>query len=114
MCIIGRVSDLSTSRLAARLAKPTDFGGMNELSTGTLVSLLLWLVILMGLVAAGWLIVRRFRDSNADDRASPNLGLTNLQEMAERGDISEKEYRTIKAVLGARLQQGIKDDKRKG
>jgi uncharacterized membrane protein len=87
---------------------------MNALSVSTLVSLLLWLVVLFGFVTAGWLIVRRFRDSNANDHVSPNLGLTNLQEMAERGDISDKEYRTIKAVLGARLREGIKDEKRRG
>ena len=86
---------------------------MNQLSIDTLVSLLLWLVVLMGMITAGWLVVRRFRDSNADDQRTPDLGLTNLQEMAERGDISDKEYRTIKAVLGARLRQGIKDDKSK-
>jgi uncharacterized membrane protein len=86
---------------------------MNTLSPSTLVSLVLWLVVLFGLVAAGWLLVRRFRDSNANDQRTPDLGLTNLQEMAQRGDISDKEYRTIKAVLGARLRQEIKDDKRK-
>ena len=86
---------------------------MNQLSLDTLVSLLLWLGVLVAVVTAGWLVVRRFRDSNANDQRSPDLGLTNLQEMAERGDISDKEYRTIKAVLGARLRQGIKDDKRK-
>ncbi len=87
---------------------------MNQIPLSTLVSLLLWLAVLIGLITAGWLIVRRFRDSNADDQPSPELGLTNLQEMAERGDISDKEYRTIKAVLGARLRQGISDEKRKG
>lgn len=87
---------------------------MNELSSSTLVSMLLWLTVLFGLVAAGWLIVRRFRDSNEGDQPSPSLGLTNLQEMAERGDISDKEYRTIKAVLGARLRQGINEEKGKG
>lgn len=86
---------------------------MNQLSSDTLVSLLLWLVVLFGVITAGWLVVRRFRDSNAKDQQTPDLGLTNLQEMAERGDISDKEYRTIKAVLGARLRQEIKDDKRK-
>ena len=86
---------------------------MNHLSLDTLVSLLLWLVVLFGMITAGWLVVRRFRDSNANDQRTPDLGLTNLQEMAERGDISDKEYRTIKAVLGARLRQGIKDDKGK-
>ena len=86
---------------------------MNQLSSDTLVSLLLWLVVLFGVVTAGWLVVRRFRDSNESDQHTPDLGLTNLQEMAERGDISDKEYRTIKAVLGARLRQGIKEDKGK-
>ena len=86
---------------------------MNQPSAETLVSVVLWLVVLFGVITAGWLVVRRFRDSNADDQHTPDLGLTNLQEMAERGDISDKEYRTIKAVLGARLRQGIKDDQRK-
>jgi len=86
---------------------------MNTMSSETLVSLVLWLVVLFGLVSAGWLLVRRFRDSNANDQRLPESGLTNLQEMAQRGDISDKEYRTIKAVLGARLRQEIKDDKRK-
>jgi hypothetical protein len=40
--------------------------------------------------------------------------LSKFKEMRHEGDISEAEYRTIKAVLGEQLQRNVKDGKNKG
>jgi uncharacterized membrane protein len=57
----------------------------------------------------GYYIVRRFRDQSGDDQMTANDLLTNFRELHDQGDISEKEYRTIKTVLGERLQDELKD-----
>jgi uncharacterized membrane protein len=84
------------------------------LQIGTIVNLIFWMAILTGLVLVGILVVRRFRDSTAEDQHEAPLSLSKLQEMVDEGDISQQDYRKIKSVLGARLRQGINEDKRKG
>ncbi len=57
----------------------------------------------------GYYVVRRFRGQTGDDQTTANDLLTNFRELREQGDISETEYRTIKTMLGERLQDEIKD-----
>jgi hypothetical protein len=84
------------------------------MSTATLVQMLISLGILAGLLAAGALIVQRFRGSSADEGRPKGELLAKFKEMRHEGDISETEYRTIKAVLGEELQRNVKDGKNKG
>jgi uncharacterized membrane protein len=87
---------------------------MPQASADTLVQVMLWMSVLIGLVIVGVLVVQRFRGSAADKGTSANDLLTNFQEMQSRGDISDADYRKIKSVLGAQLQSELKDDKDKG
>ncbi len=65
--------------------------------------------ILLIILAVGYYLVRRFRECIDDDRQTANDWLTNFREMHHEGDISEAEFRTIKTVLGQKLQEEIKD-----
>ena len=87
---------------------------MPQASAQTLVQVMLWMTVLIGLVIVGVLIVQRFRGGAADKGTSANELMTNFQEMRSRGDISDADYRKIKSVLGAALQSELKDDKDKG
>ena len=83
------------------------------LSAETLSQVLIWLAVLTGLVVIAVAFVRRFRDQGAGDRQVDSDLLTKFQEMRQEGDISDAEYRTIKSVLGAKLQREVKGDKHK-
>jgi uncharacterized membrane protein len=87
---------------------------MPQASAQTLVQVMLWMTVLIGLVIIGVLVVQRFRGGAADKGTSANELITNFQEMKSRGDISDADYRKIKSVLGAELQSELKDDKDKG
>ena len=86
---------------------------MLQVTTETLVQIMLWMTVLVGLVILGGLVVQRFRGGAAEKGTRANDLLTNFQEMQSRGDISDADYRKIKSVLGAQLQSELKDDKDK-
>jgi hypothetical protein len=83
-------------------------------SADTLAQLMLGLAILLGLVIGGVLVVQRFRGSAADKGATANELMTNFQEMRQRGDISDADYRKVKSVLGAQLRGELKQGKDNG
>ncbi len=82
---------------------------MQEFLTTTTAKAVLWLAVLMVILAAGFYLMRRFRDRTDDDRQTASDWLTNFGEMRHEGDISEKEFRTIKTVLGQKLQDDTED-----
>ena len=90
------------------------FVRMNHVvSTETLAQVVLWLALLVGLVFIGLLIVQKFRGGTADKGSVASEALSKFQEMRERGDISDADYRKIKSVLGAQLHSELKDGKDK-
>jgi uncharacterized membrane protein len=87
---------------------------MQEFLTTTTAKAVLWVGVLMVMLAMGYYLVRRFRDRIDDDRQSASDLLTNFREMHHEGDISETEFRTIKTVLGRKLQGELKDSSSDG
>jgi uncharacterized membrane protein len=87
---------------------------MQEFLTTTTAKAVLWIAILMVIVAVGYYLVRSFRDRSDDDRQTASDLLTNFREMRHEGDISEKEFRTIKTVLGQKLQDEMEDPEDEG
>jgi uncharacterized membrane protein len=82
---------------------------MQDFLTTPATMAVLWVAVLMILMAAGYYLVRRFRDRTDDDRQTASELLTNFREMHLEGDISETEFRTIKTVLGRKLQDELKE-----
>ncbi|MFM8251882.1 MAG: hypothetical protein ACKOBW_09835 [Planctomycetota bacterium] len=77
---------------------------MLEFVNGTVGQSVIWTAVLVILIVIGRFIVLRFRDrAVSTDEASSDL-LSNFREWAQQGDINEAEYRTIKTMLGSRLQ----------
>jgi uncharacterized membrane protein len=82
---------------------------MQEFLRTPIASAVLWVTVLLVMLAVGYYVVRRYRDRIDDDRQTASELLTNFREMRQEGDISEMEFRTIKTVLGRKLQDELKD-----
>ena len=54
-------------------------------------------LVLCVLIAAAFYLVSSFRDYTAQDQESTTEALFKLEEMHRKGDINDKEFRTIKA-----------------
>jgi uncharacterized membrane protein len=80
----------------------------------TVAQVVIWTTALLMLTAVGYYVVRRFRDRTDDDRLTANQMLTKYRELQHRGDISDAEYRTIKTVLGEKLQQELNNSESDG
>jgi uncharacterized membrane protein len=72
--------------------------------------MLIALIGLGGLVTIGLIVVAKLRGDAQRTEDTSGQMLSNLQELHREGDISDAEYRTIKAVLGGKLQSRVKDD----
>ena len=97
--LIGKPATLS------QILYPTRF--MQEFLRTTPAQAVIWTTVLISLVFVGVFVVQRFRDRTGDGRLSANDMLTNFREMQHEGDIEETEFRTIKTVLGEKLQDEI-------
>ena len=82
---------------------------MKEFLLSTPAQAVIWTAALLVLVAIGWYVVGRFRDRSDDNQLTANDLLTNFRELHHQGDIDDAEFRTIKTVLGGKLQEELKD-----
>lgn len=73
----------------------------------------IWFAAIFVLVALGVALVRKWRDSNAEDNLSSSELLTKFGEVHSRGGLSDEEYRTIKAKLAAELQAELNGNEKK-
>jgi hypothetical protein len=83
---------------------------MKTIPPELLTQMLIALVGLAGLATIGMILVAKLRGEAQQSEDSSGQMLSNLQDLRREGDISDSEYRTIKAVLGAKLQGRVKDD----
>ena len=70
---------------------------MPEILNSTVAQAALGLLILAVLVAVANYVLASYRDYTVEDQFDPADVLANLEEMHLKGDISEEEFRTIKA-----------------
>lgn len=84
---------------------------MGQVSAETWVQLGMWGAVLLGLVVVAMLIVQRMRDATAN-AASSNELMTDFQDMRQRGDLSEADYKKVKSVLGTRIQPRTGNDRK--
>ena len=82
---------------------------MQEFLVTTEAQAVIWTAVLVFLCVLGYYIVGSFRGRSDDNQSKSSELLTNFTEMHHQGDINESEFRTIKTVLGAELQQELKD-----
>lgn len=87
---------------------------MWEFLNTTPAQLVIWLTGLAVLTVTAGFVVQKFRDRNDDDRLDTNQLLTNFRDLHDEGDISEKEFRNIRTVLGEKLHQELNDEGDRG
>jgi uncharacterized membrane protein len=87
---------------------------MTEFLLSSPAQAVIWTTVLLILIIVGVFVAERFRGRTEDAQPTANELLTNFRELHHQGDIDDAEFRTIKTVLGARLQQELKDTDGKG
>ena len=92
-------------------AKKKSGGGPLDV-TPRLIELGIWGGIGFLLVVIAVLVVRKLRDSATGNQRRGGDLLSNFQEMKQEGDISDAEFRNIKAVLGNKIQSDVKSGKK--
>ena len=63
------------------------------------------LVVLIAMIAGSFWLLARFRDYTVQDQGSTPEALIKLEEMHRKGDISDLEFRTIKATTHQQLDE---------
>jgi len=74
------------------------------------IQLVVWGAVLAVLVVAAYFVVTKLRGLAAGNDDTPVELLTNFREMKLQGDISDKEFRTIKALLNEKQAPTIKQN----
>ena len=74
------------------------------------IQLIVWGTVLAVLVVVAYFVVRKLRGLAAGNDDTPVELLTNFREMKLQGDISDKEFRTIKALLNEKQAPTIKQN----
>lgn len=88
--------------------------GMGDYLQSTAAQLVLGAASFAILVAIGIYVVGRVKSSFREDGVTTNELMTNFRELHSQGELSDGEYRTIKAMLSARLQDELKDSGKEG
>lgn len=83
---------------------------MPDFLSSTTVQAGLGLLILAILVTAATYVLASYRDYTAEDQFEPADVLANLEEMHLKGDISDEEFRTIKARTHQHLEGSCAND----
>ena len=81
---------------------------MQEFLSTPTAKAVIWVAVLLIVLAVTYYVLRKFRDRIDGDRQTASDLLTNFREMRHEGDIDESEFRTIKTVLGQKLQEELK------
>ena len=82
---------------------------MVELLEGPWYLAIILFATVVALIAVGAYALSKWRDAIDDDTSNASELLTNFREMHSRGDLTDEEFRTIKARLSYKLQEEIKN-----
>jgi hypothetical protein len=87
---------------------------MSELLRNCYPELLLGLAVLALASVGAVYFARSFRDRADEGEAGSSKLMSKFREMHSRGDLDEAEYRTIKTVLAAQLEEELSDTGERG
>jgi len=80
---------------------------MGQIMAGNVAALVIFLVILAVLVAVAIYVIGKVRARQPDESIKVSDMLTKFEELHSQGELSDEEYRTIKAMLADRWQQEL-------
>ena len=75
----------------------------------TQAQVVVWLAVCAALVVVAVYVVLKVRQTFSESEPRTHDLITNFRELHSQGELSDEEYRTIKATLAERLQREIKD-----
>jgi hypothetical protein len=81
---------------------------MAEFLASPLASIIFLLALTATLIAVGIYVIGKVRAGTREEDLKSSELLTHFQELHEQGELDEKEFRKIKAMLAAKLQQELK------
>ncbi len=87
---------------------------MRPLFNATTVELLASVAILAVLVTLSLYVIGKTRSKALQKEPAASELLSKFRELHSQGELSDAEFRTIKATLAARLQQELKDNAETG
>ena len=87
---------------------------MAEFLATDIARAIMLLAAIAALIWFGTYIVSKWRGTVGEDTMGPSELLTNFREIHSRGELTDEEFRTIKATLSYELQQRLKDLDDKG
>jgi uncharacterized membrane protein len=87
---------------------------MKEFLLSGPAQIVIWTAALLLIAAIVYYAVESLRGRDDEDHQTANQLLTNFRELHHQGDIDDSEFRTIKTVLGAELQQELSDPDNEG
>lgn len=82
---------------------------MSDFLAGPLAAIVLLVALTAALVAIGAYVISKVRASYREEQTSASDWMTSFKEIHSQGELTDQEYRTIKAMLAERLQHEIKD-----
>ena len=80
---------------------------MAEFLTSPVANFVLMLALAAALIASGVYLISRVRASVRNRQPPSSDWMTNFRELHAQGELTDEEYRTIKAVLAERLEQEL-------
>ncbi len=101
---------LALGSLLAQAAKGKEKGAVDI--TPRLYELGIWGGLFVLLLVIAFVVVRKLRDNATGNQQRSGELLSNFQEMKQEGDISDAEFRNIKAVLGNQIRTDVKSGKK--
>lgn len=81
---------------------------MQSFWQSTSVQLVVWGAVGAALLAAGIYVVSKVREGFRDDSSLTSRLINDFRELHAQGELSDQEFRTIKTMLAARMQQEVK------
>ena len=87
---------------------------MVELLEGPWYLAIILFAAVVALIAVGAYTVSKWRDAINNDTNTASELLTNFREMHSRGDLTDEEFRTIKAQLSYDIREELKDSGNEG
>jgi len=76
--------------------------------------LIISLTALVAFVAVAWYVIGKVRPKPIQEESLTNIWMTKYRDLHDRGVLSDQEYRTIKSVLTAQLQEELKRNSENG
>ncbi len=86
----------------------------DRLLSGKFGDLVIWIAVLAALVAVAIYVIGKLRAASAQQEPTASELMSKFRELHSRGELTDAEFRTIKATLSAQLQEELNDSSETG